>query len=68
MGDLIDEVGKEFETHMNSDLAVGAGFDRISQLLEKIDGMREGGSLSPKNAGKLKETLERIDSVWAFIF
>ena len=65
---LITEVKDEFESNMNTDLNVGAAFDRVLPLLSRLAALKEKGGFGSGQTERIEKVLRAIDQVWGIIF
>jgi cysteinyl-tRNA synthetase len=68
MKDMIDELRRCFEEHMDDDLDVKAAFDELFEALKKLVHLKSEGELSDKDSEAACEELWRIDGVLRVIF
>ena len=68
MKDMIDELRRCFEEHMDDDLDVKAAFDELFGALKKLIQLKSEGALSDKDSEVACEELWRIDGVLRVIF
>jgi cysteinyl-tRNA synthetase len=68
MEDLVKELRRCFEEHMDDDLDVKAAFNELFEALEKLTQLKSLGALSDADSETACEELWRIDGVLRVIF
>jgi cysteinyl-tRNA synthetase len=68
MEEMIDELRRCFEEHMDDDLDVKAAFDELLEALQKLTELKGQGALSDADSETACEELWRIDGVLRVIF
>ncbi len=68
MEDMIDELRRCFEEHMDDDLDVKTAFDELFEALNKLTLLKGEGALSDSDSEAACEELWRIDGVLRAIF
>jgi cysteinyl-tRNA synthetase len=64
---LVAAITPVFATAMDDDLHLGVAFDSIEKTVAQLDRLRKKGAFGKQGAGRLRETLKRIDAVANFM-
>lgn len=63
--ELVGRLARVFEENMNNDLAAGAAFDAVADIILELDKLRS--SMTPRNTADLLAVLGRIDAVFGVL-
>ncbi|MDC7227957.1 MAG: class I tRNA ligase family protein [Spirochaetales bacterium] len=66
--ELINNIVPSFNREIESDLALGRGFDAVFDILQKLDSINRGPNLSRVQKENLNKNLDKIDNVLNVIY